>query len=158
MVLKKTNAVRILDGLKIDYELREYTVDENDLSAETVAAKIGLPLLQVFKTLVVRGDKTGVLMACIPGGKELDLKTLAAVSGNKKADLVPVKEVQSLTGYIRGGVSPVGVKKAYPLFIDESIRQWPFISISAGVRGCQVLVAPDDLLKAVAGSICNISR
>lgn len=156
--MKKTNVARILDGLKINYELREYIVDESDLSAGSVAEKIQVPLEQVFKTLVVLGDKTGVLMACIPGGLELDLKALAQASGNKKVDMVPLKDVQRLTGYIRGGVSPLGAKKQYDVYIDETAVLWTYISISAGIRGCQVLIAPDDLISAMNGKIANISR
>src|SRR6185437_10341609 len=111
----KTNALRILDAAGIGYELREYEVDENDLSAPTVAAKIGMPAEQVFKTLVLEGDRTGVLMACIPANTELDLKSLAAASGNKKVAMIPMKDILRLTGYIRGGVSPVGTSKPYPL-------------------------------------------
>jgi Cys-tRNA(Pro)/Cys-tRNA(Cys) deacylase len=124
-LLKKTNAARILDGLKISYELREYKVDESDLGAENVAKKIEVPLRQVFKTLVVSGDKTGVIMACIPGGAELNLKALAAISENKKVEMAPLKDVQKLTGYIRGGVSPLGGKKQYPVYIDNSMIKWP---------------------------------
>jgi len=156
--LKKTNVARILDGLKINYELREYEVDENDLSAENVAQKIKVPLAQVFKTLVVCGDKTGVLLACIPGSLELDLKGLAMMSGNKKVDMVPLKDVQKLTGYIRGGVSPLGTKKQYDIYIDESGIMWPYIVISAGLRGYQILIAPHDLVGAVNGKIAKISR
>ena len=156
--LKKTNAARILDGLKISYELSEYTVDESDLSAESVAQKIHVPLTQVFKTLVVCGDKTGVLLACIPGGYELDLKALASMSGNKKVDMVPVKDVQKLTGYIRGGVSPLGTKKQYDIYIDESAILWKYIAISAGIRGCQILINPRDLVSATKAKRCDISR
>lgn len=156
--LKKTNVARILDGLKIAYELREYKVDESDLSAQNVAAKIEVPLPQVFKTLVVCGDKTGVFLACIPGGLALDLKALASVSNNKKVDMVPVKDVQKLTGYIRGGVSPLGTKKQYNVYVDNSMLLWDYISISAGIRGCQALLAPSDLVKAVNGELCDISR
>jgi len=156
--MKKTNAARILDGLKISYELREYEVDESDLSAESVAQKNKVPLAQVFKTLVVCGDKTGVLLACIPGGFELDLKALAMISGNKKVDMVPVKDVQKLTGYIRGGVSPLGAKKQYDVYIDESVLLYPYILISAGIRGCQIQIAPNDVVGAVNGKISNISR
>ena len=156
--LKKTNVARILDGLKISYELSEYKVDESDLSAENVATKIQVPLAQVFKTLVVCGDKTGVLLACIPGGCELDLKALAIVSGNKKIDMVPLKDVQTLTGYIRGGVSPLGTKKRYDIYIDESAALWKYIAISAGIRGCQILIAPNDLIGATKAKMCNISR
>ncbi len=156
--MKKTNAARMLDGLKINYELREYIVDETDLGAENVAQKVGLPVAQVFKTLVVRGDKNGVLLACIPGSAELDLKMLAAVSANKKVEMVQLKEVQGLTGYIRGGVSPLGVKKPYPVYIDESAMLWPFIAVSAGIRGCQLIVAPAELARAVAAEKCRIAR
>lgn len=156
--MKKTNAARILDGLKISYEMREYQVDENHLSAESVAEKIKVPLDQVFKTLVVCGDKTGVLLACLPGGLELDLKALAMMSGNKKVDMVPLKDVQKLTGYVRGGVSPLGTRKQYDLYIDESVMLWTYVSISAGIRGCQILIAPTDLVNAVNGKISNISR
>lgn len=154
----KTNAARILDGMGINYELREYAVDENDLSAENVAAKVGMPPEQVFKTLVARGDKTGVLMACIAGSAELDLKALAAISGNKKVELVPLKEVQPLTGYIRGGVSPLGAKKHYPVYLDEELVIWLNISISSGTRGCQIILHPDDLVRAVAGKLCVIAK
>ena len=156
--MKKTNVARILDGLKIHYELREYHVDESDLSAESVAQKIMLPLDQVFKTLVVRGDKTGVLLACIPGGLELDLKSLAMMSNNKKIEMVPLKDIQRLTGYIRGGVSPLGTKKQYDVYIDQSAMLWTTISISAGIRGCQILISSADLVDAVKGKVCSISR
>ena len=155
---KKTNAARILDGLKIKYELKEYKVDLDDLSAVNVAGKVGMPVEQVFKTLVARGDKTGVLMACIPGNGELNLKALAAVSGNKKVEMVHLKEVQGLTGYVRGGCSPLGAKKDYPVYIDESANNWPIIAISAGKRGEQIILAPADLVQAVKGTLCSISR
>lgn len=156
--LKKTNVARILDGLKIVYELREYKVDESDLSAESVALKIEMPLEQVFKTLVVSGDKNGALLACIPGGAELDLKALAMQSGNKKVEMVPLKDVQKLTGYIRGGVSPLGTKKQYHVYVDESMILWEKIAISAGVRGCQILIDPKALITATGGTLCKISR
>src|SRR5215467_2224444 len=143
--MSKTNAARLLDQVGVPYELRHYPVNEEDLSAPHVAQAIGMPPEQVFKTLVVRGDRTGVLLACIPANTELDLKALAAGSGNKKVDLVLVKEVLALTGYIRGGVSPVGTRKPYPLFLDETADLWDVISVSAGVRGCQVLLSPSDL-------------
>jgi Cys-tRNA(Pro)/Cys-tRNA(Cys) deacylase len=149
MSMKKTNAVRFLDSLKIIYKLCEYEIEESDLSAESVARKVNLPLEQVFKTLVARGDKTGVLMACIPGNVELDLKTMATVSGNKKVEMVPMKEIQQLTGYIRGGVSPIGTKKHYPIFLDESAMRFPSISISAGARGSQIFISPGDLVKTL---------
>ena len=138
--MKKTNAARFLDSLKIDYKLLEYEIDESDLGAENVAKKVNLPPGQVFKTLVARGDKTGILMACIPGNAELDLKAMAAVSGDKKVEMVYVKEIQQITGYIRGGVSPIGTKKRYPIFLDEGAMRFPFISISAGARGSQIFI------------------
>ena len=154
----KTNAARILDGLKVGYRLIEYQVDENDLGAENVAAKVGMPPAQVFKTLVAKGDKSGVLLACIPGSAELDLRALAAVSGNKKVEMVLLKEVQPLTGYIRGGVSPVGTKKRYPTYFDATVLDWPEIALSAGARGCQMVLAPADALAAVGGKTGAISR
>ena len=117
-----------------------------------------MPPEQVFKTLVVRGDRSGVLMACIPANAELDLKALAAASGNKKVELVAVKEVLGLTGYIRGGVSPVGVKKLYPLYLEETADLWDEISVSAGIRGCQLILAPDDLARVVEAQRCPIAR
>jgi Cys-tRNA(Pro)/Cys-tRNA(Cys) deacylase len=155
--MTKTNAARILDRAGIHYELREYAVDENDLSAPHVAAAIGMPPDQVFKTLVARGDRTGVLLAAIPASTELDLKSLAAASGNKKVELVPVKEVLGLTGYIRGGVSPVGTRKPYPLYLDETADLWDIVSVSAGMRGCQMLLAPDDLDRVVETTRCAIA-
>jgi Cys-tRNA(Pro)/Cys-tRNA(Cys) deacylase len=154
----KTNAARLLDQAGVPYELREYTVDEADLSAPHVAQAIGMPPEQVFKTLVARGDRTGVLLAAIPANTELDLKALAAASGNKKVELVAVKEVLGLTGYIRGGVSPVGTKKPYPLFLDETADLWDVISLSAGIRGCQMLVAPDDLTRVAGAQRCAIAK
>ena len=156
--MKKTNAARILDKNKIDYSLGEYEVDVDDLSAPNVAKKIGMPLEKVFKTLVARGDKNGVLMACIPGGAELNLKNLASISGNKKVEMVHLKEVQGLTGYIRGGVSPLGSKKSYPVYIDSSVESWEQIAISAGMRGYQILINPKDLIQVTNASIYNIVR
>ncbi len=155
--MAKTNAVRLLDREGIRYALREYQVDESDLSAPHVAAAVGLPPEQVFKTLVVRGDRTGVLLAAIPGNLELDLKALAAASGNKRVELVALKEVLGLTGYVRGGVSPLGGKKAYPLYVDETADLWDVIAVSAGVRGMQMLLAPDDLVKLAAAVKCAIA-
>jgi len=156
--MKKTNAARFLDNLNIEYRLMEYEVDESDVSAEAVANKTNLPLEQVFKTLVARGDKSGIVLACIPGGAQLDLKRLSEISGNKKVEMVPVKEIQALTGYIRGGVSPIGTKKHYPVYLDESALKFPFVAISAGVRGCQILLDPENLSKAVGAQFTSISR
>ena len=154
----KTNAARILDRLGIRYELREYEVDPEDLSAESVASKVGLPPEKVFKTLVVRGDRRGVCLAVIPGNAELDLKALARISGDRKVDTVPLSELQPLTGYIRGGVTAIGGKKEYPVFVDESIRGCEVISVSAGVRGTQIVVAPDDYLRVVRATLGTIAR
>src|SRR5262249_15547053 len=155
--MPKTNASRILESAGVRYEAREYEVDENDLSAPHVAQAIGLPPEQVFKTLVARGDRSGVLLACIPASSELDLKGLAAASGNKKVDLVAVKEVQGLTGYIRGGVSPVGTKKPYPTYLDETAELWDVISVSAGTRGQQMLIAPSDLARVTGARLAPIA-
>jgi len=156
--MKKTNVARFLESLKIDYKLLEYEIDESDLSAETVAKKVNLPPEQVFKTLVARGDKTGVLIACIPGSGELDLRAMATVSGDKKVEMVSVKEIQQITGYIRGGVSPIGTKKRYPIFLDECAMKFPFISISAGARGAQIFISPKDLIEALDIKLCKIAR
>ena len=155
--IAKTNAVRLLDRAGIHYELREYQVDENDLSAPHVAEAVGMPPAQVFKTLVARGDRTGVLLACIPGDAELNLKALAAASGNKKVELVALKEVLALTGYVRGGVSPLGGKKPYPVYLDETAVLWDVISVSAGIRGLQMLLAPADLVRMVEAHACAIA-
>ncbi|SDK20567.1 Cys-tRNA(Pro) deacylase [Natronincola ferrireducens] len=156
--MKKTNAARVLDKLKIFYDIREYEVEETDLSAENAAEKVGFPLEQVFKTLVAKGDKTGVIICCISGERELNLKKIAALSKNKKVDLVPLKEVQQLTGYIRGGVSPIAMKKSYPTYIDERAIEFSMIMISAGLRGCQLLLHPQDLAKAVKGTFGDITN
>jgi Cys-tRNA(Pro)/Cys-tRNA(Cys) deacylase len=147
----KTNAARLLDALGLSYELRDYDSDPEDLAAETVARKIGLPPEQVFKTLVARGDRTGVLLAVVPGDAELDLKALARLSGDRKAEVVPLKEVQPLTGYIRGGVTALGARKDYPVFVDETLELFDVVSVSAGVRGIQILLAPGDYLRALGG-------
>ena len=154
----KTNAARILDGLGISYELKDYPVDLDDLSATHVAEMVGMPIEKVFKTLVARGDKTGVLMACIPGDGELDLKELAAVSGNKRVEMVHLNEVLGLTGYVRGGCSPLGAKKAYPVYLDASAETQQTISISAGKRGEQILLAPADLIRAANATVAKMNR
>jgi Cys-tRNA(Pro)/Cys-tRNA(Cys) deacylase len=154
----KTNAVRLLDTLAIQYELRNYEVDPEDLAAETVAAKIGMPAEQVFKTLLARGDRNGLCFAVIPGNCELDLKALAAASGDRKLELVAVKELQALTGYIRGGVTVLGAKKAFPAYADETIQLWDRISLSAGVRGTQIILDPRDYLRATGAVMADIAR
>lgn len=147
----KTNAVRALERLNISYELREYEVDPDDLTASTVASKIGMPLDQVFKTLVVKGDRNGVCLAVVPGDAELNLKALAKLSGDRKMEMAPLKEVQPLTGYIRGGVTALASKKDYPVYVDETMILFDVVSVSAGMRGLQILLKPDDYLRAVNG-------
>ncbi|RKH00384.1 Cys-tRNA(Pro) deacylase [Corallococcus sp. CA053C] len=154
----KTNAARLLDSLGIAYTLRDYEVDPDDLSAETVAAKVGMPAEQVFKTLVAKGDRTGVLLAVVPGNAELDLKALARLSGDRKVDTVPLKELQPLTGYIRGGVTALGGKKDYPVYVDETLELFDVVSVSAGVRGTQLLLAPADYLRVTKGKTGPLSR
>ncbi|QAY68370.1 Cys-tRNA(Pro) deacylase [Paenibacillus protaetiae] len=146
----------MLDSLHIPYTQHEYDWDEDHLDAGTVAGKVGLLPEQLFKTLVLKGDKTGILTACIPGDKELNLKALAAVSGNKKVEMVPVKEIQALTGYIRGGVSPLGMKKKYPLYLHASAVTAELVSISGGRRGLQIFLAGKSLAQAAEGKVCEI--
>jgi Cys-tRNA(Pro)/Cys-tRNA(Cys) deacylase len=154
----KTNAVRVLDGLGIKYELREYEVDPRDLSAETVAAKIGLPPEQLFKTLAVRGDRNGISLAVISANEELDFKALAHQTGDRKVEMLPLKEVQGVTGYIRGGVTALACKKDYPVYIDELAEICEVISISAGVRGLQILLTPADYIRAVKARVVPITK
>jgi Cys-tRNA(Pro)/Cys-tRNA(Cys) deacylase len=154
----KTNAARLLDQLGVRYEIREYEVDPNDLAAETVAAKIGFPPEQVFKTLVARGERNGPLMAVIPGDQELDLKALASAAGERKIQLVPVKELQALTGYIRGGVTALAAKHEFPVFVDETIELFDTVSVSAGVRGLQILIAPRDYIHAVQATVMPLAQ
>ena len=154
----KTNATRILDTLGIRYELREYEVDPEDLAAETVARKIGLPPEQVFKTLVVRGDRGGVYLAVVPGNQELDAKALAKITGDRRVEVAPLKEVQQLTGYIRGGVTALGGKKDFPVFLDETVYLFDVISVSAGLRGTQILIAPEHYIRAVSAQVAAIAR
>jgi len=156
--MMKTNAVRLLDSLNIAYEIREYEVDPDDLAAESVARKVGLPAEQVFKTLVARGDKHGVCFAVVPGDQQLDLKGLAHLTGNKKIETVPLKEVQPLTGYIRGGVTALAAKKSYPVFADETIELFDVISVSAGVRGAQILLAPADYVRVTNAKVGGIAK
>jgi Cys-tRNA(Pro)/Cys-tRNA(Cys) deacylase len=154
----KTNATRILDGLGIPYTLREYEVDPEDLSAEAVALKIGLPAEQAFKTLVARGDRGGVYLSIIPGNMELDSKALARVTGDRRVELVPLREVQQLTGYIRGGVTALGGKRDYPVYADETMELFDVISVSAGIRGTQILLAPVDYLRLTHAIVVPIAR
>lgn len=154
--MKKTNAARLLDAAGIKYELIEYEVDENDLSAVTLAKKIGQNVEQIFKTLVLRGDKTGVFVAVIPGNAVVDLKKAAKVSGNKSAAMVQQRELLGLTGYIRGGCSPLGMKKTYPIYIHETCQLFDSIFISAGQRGLQFKINPDDLIKMTGAAVCDV--
>lgn len=157
-MIQKTNAARLLDQMGIRYELHEYEVDPEDLAAETVAIKIGLPPAQLFKTLVAEGDRQGICLAVIPSDTELDLKALAAASGNRKIHLVPVKELPKLTGYIRGGVTALAAKKAYPVHVDETMELFEVISISAGIRGTQILLAPADFVRATRATIAPLAH
>jgi Cys-tRNA(Pro)/Cys-tRNA(Cys) deacylase len=154
----KTNAVRLLDSLGVSYELREYEVNPENLAAESVAAKIGMPPEQVFKTLLAQGDRNGHCFAIVPGNAELNLKALAAVSGDRKIELAALKDVQPLTGYIRGGVTVLGAKKAFPVFADETIEMWDRISISAGARGTQIILGPEDYLRITHAVVADIAK
>ena len=156
MKINKTNVARILDQKKIRYELVPYEVDENDLAATHVASQLGEDIGQVFKTLVLRGDKNGLLVCVIPGDKEVDLKKAAKLSGNKKVEMIAMKELLPLTGYIRGGCCPIGMKKPYPTWIHSTCVEFPFIFISAGIRGLQLKINPYDLLGATGASVADL--
>jgi Cys-tRNA(Pro)/Cys-tRNA(Cys) deacylase len=151
--IAKTNAARLLDRAGIEYSLIPYEVDENDLAAGHIASQLSEPIEQVFKTLVLSGDRSGYFVCVVPGDSEVDLKAAAKVSGNKKCDLIPMKELLPVTGYIRGGCSPVGMKKHFPTFFHSSATEYPYIYISAGVRGLQFKVAPSDII-AYTGAVC----
>lgn len=154
--ITKTNAARMLDKSKIVYKLVPYEVDEDDLSAKHVAESLGENIEQVFKTLVLRGDKTGYLVCVVPGDHEVDLKKAAKVSGNKKCDMIAVKELLPLTGYIRGGCSPIGMKKHFPTYIHQTMEHFDKIYVSAGVRGLQIEIAPADLIREVSATLADI--
>jgi len=154
--IKKTNAARLLDNMNIPYDLKEYPVDENDLSAEAISSKIGLDVHQVFKTLVLRGNATGIFVIVLPGDCEVNLKKAAKVSGNKSAAMVHMKELLGLTGYIRGGCSPLGMKKEYPVFIQKSCLDFDSIYVSGGKRGLQLLLDPKDLIRAAKCEVCDV--
>ncbi len=149
--------MRILDGLGVAYEVRTYDADPDDLAAETAATKLGMPEEQVFKTLVVRGDRTGILLAVIPAGTRLDLRALARYSGDRRAETVPLREVQPLTGYVRGAVTALACRKAYPVFIDETAQLHDRIGVSAGARGVEILLAPADYMRAVGAVAGDIT-
>lgn len=154
--IAKTNAARMLDKSKIAYRLIPYEVDEDDLSAKHVAESVGENIEQVFKTLVLRGDKTGYLVCVVPGDHEVDLKKAAKVSGNKKCDMIAVKELLPLTGYIRGGCSPIGMKKHFPTYIHQTMEHFDKIYVSAGIRGLQIEIAPADLIREVRATLADI--
>lgn len=155
--MTKTNAMRMLDKAKISYEAIEYEVDENDLSGVHIAQQVGLDCAMVFKTLVARGDKSGPIVMCIPVDKEIDLKKAARESGNKSVQMLHVKDLPGLTGYIRGGCSPIGMKKKFPTYIDESCMNHDKITVSAGIKGCQLLVEREKLTEFVEAKICDLT-
>ena len=154
--VEKTNAARLLDRAKIAYELIPYTVDEENLAATHVAEELGEDIASVFKTLVLKGDRTGHFVCVIPGDKEVDLKAAARVSGNKKCDLIPMKELLATTGYIRGGCSPIGMKRPFPTFFDSSVMAQERIYLSAGVRGLQIAIAPQALIDFVGATVADL--
>ena len=154
--MNKTNAMRLLDKAGIKYECLEYEVDENDLSGIHIAQQVGLPCEMMFKTLTARGDKNGINVFCVPVNCEIDLKKAAAVSNNKRVELLSVKELLPATGYIRGGCSPIGMKKIFPTYIDETAMLSDKITVSAGVRGCQLLLSPEELGKFIEAVFCDI--
>jgi len=156
--MAKTNACRILEQMGIPFRTREYEVDPDDLSAETVAAKVGMPPEQVFKTLVVHGDRHGHAVAVVPGSWELDLKALAKATGDRKVEMIHLKDVQPLTGYVRGGVTALGMKKAFPVYVDETFELWDLVCVSGGLRGLQIEIAPADYLRAVGANVAEIAR
>ncbi|MGI6031374.1 MAG: Cys-tRNA(Pro) deacylase [Eubacteriales bacterium] len=153
----KTNAMRMLDRAKVPYQVVTYEVDEEDLSGEHAAQVTGMDPDTMFKTLVLRGDKTGYVVACIPVLATLDLKALARVSGNKKVEMIHVKELQPLTGYVRGGCSPVGMKKEFPTYMDETVELWEKVALSGGQRGMQIVVAPQDILRVTRAKVAPLT-
>ena len=155
--IEKTNAARLLDRAKIPYKLIPYEFDENDLAAQHVADSLGQDIARVFKTLVLHGDRTGYLVCVIPGNCEVDLKALAKVSGNKKVEMIPMKDLLGVTGYIRGGCSPIGMKKAFPTYFHTSALEFDTIYVSAGVRGLQVEISPSDLIAFVCASVADVA-
>ena len=157
MKINKTNAMRQLDAAKIKYETCTYEVDENDLSGTHIAEQIGLPFECVFKTIVTKGDRTGYTVFCIPCHKEIDLKRAAAVTGNKKIEPLHVKDLLGITGYIRGGCSPVGMKKKFPTYFDASAANIERLTVSAGVRGIQLLIATSDIIKFTNATLADVT-
>jgi Cys-tRNA(Pro)/Cys-tRNA(Cys) deacylase len=157
MKIQKTNVARLLDKAKVSYELIPYEVDENDLAAQHVAEELGEDLHQVFKTIVLHGDKTGYLVCVLPGNCEVNLKKAAKVSGNKKVETIPMKELLPVTGYIRGGCSPIGMKKHFPTYFHTTALQFDHIYVSAGQRGLQIKIAPADLIRESRGEVADIA-
>ncbi len=153
-----TNAMRLLKAARIAFEVRTYEVDESDLSGVSVARKCGLPAQQVFKTLLLKGERHGPLVCVLPVEKEVDLKKLAALAGEKKVELAPLKELTPLTGYIRGGCSPIGMKKKYPTFLDESCREYEAIAVSAGMRGAQIVLPAEDLIRYTGAKVASVAQ
>lgn len=158
MKVNKTNVARLLDKARIHYQLVPYEVNENDLSAVHVAEQLGEDVAQVFKTLVLKGDKTGFFVCIIPGAEEVDLKLAAKISGNKSCDMIPMKELLPTTGYIRGACSPIGMKKHFPTYIHDTCLQFPLIYVSAGQRGLQIQIAPNDLIKEIQATIGKLIK
>lgn len=155
---EKTNAMRVLERDNIVYEVRAYKVDNDDLSAESAARALSLPPEQVFKTLVVKGERSGPMLALLPAGSEVDFKRLAKVSGDKKVEMVPMREVQDLTGYVRGAVTPLAIPRTYPVYIDETVILWPNVGISAGAKGLEIVLTPEDLLHVTGARTADIAR
>jgi Cys-tRNA(Pro)/Cys-tRNA(Cys) deacylase len=155
--IEKTNAARLLDKARIEYNLIPYEFDENDLAAQHVADSLGQDIAKVFKTLVLHGDKTGYIVCVIPGNKEVDLKALAKVSGNKKVEMIPMKDLLQVTGYIRGGCSPIGMKKRFPIFFHITANDHDKIYVSAGVRGLQIEINPADLIMFVQATVAEVA-
>lgn len=155
--IEKTNAARLLDKAGVAYRLIPYEFDENDLAAQHVADSLGQDIAQVFKTLVLHGDKTGYIVCVVPGNAEVDLKALAKVSGNKKVEMIPMKDLLGVTGYIRGGCSPVGMKKRFPTYFHSTATDFELIYVSAGVRGLQLEISPVDLIAAVSGTVAEVA-
>lgn len=156
--ISKTNAARLLDKVKVAYQLIPYEVDESDLSAVHVADQLGEDIRQVFKTLVLHGDRSGYFVCILPGGDEVDLKKAAKVSGNKSCELIPMKELLPLTGYIRGACSPIGMKKHFPTYIHDTVSQYPYVFVSAGQRGLQIQLAPSDLIEQAKAKLADLTE
>lgn len=156
--MNKTNAIRILEKTDISYEIREYDIDDSVLAAERVAEVLGFKPEQIFKTLILRGDRSGPMIALAPAGTEIDLRALALASGDKSVEMVPLREVRTLTGYERGAVTPLGIQRSYPVFIDETVELWDLVGISGGSKGLEILLAPSDLLLVTDAKKVDFAR